>query len=133
MAKILVVDDDEMMRDSLAANLSRDGHEVIAANDGQAGVARPNIYPVPTLFDESDYEEEPLLFRAPGAPLTRPGNRSPVSIGQRASAWARRQGRGRGVGRSAGDGGADAALRGGRGSLHPDDSADLERVVVQLG
>jgi two-component system response regulator HydG len=40
MAKILVVDDQEMMRDSLAANLAREGHEVIAAGDGAAAVAR---------------------------------------------------------------------------------------------
>src|SRR6478735_8439153 len=40
MAKILVVDDQEMMRDSLAANLVREGHEVIAAGDGAAAVGR---------------------------------------------------------------------------------------------
>jgi len=40
MAKILVVDDQEMMRDSLAATLAREGHEVVAAGDGAAAVAR---------------------------------------------------------------------------------------------
>src|SRR4051812_31494790 len=40
MAKILVVDDQEMMRDSLAATLAREGHEVVAAGDGQAAVGR---------------------------------------------------------------------------------------------
>ncbi|MDB5296005.1 MAG: hypothetical protein JWO31_1988, partial [Phycisphaerales bacterium] len=40
MAKILVCDDQEMMRDSLAAILARDGHEVVAAGDGPAAVAR---------------------------------------------------------------------------------------------
>src|SRR5712672_3669709 len=40
MAKILVVDDQEMMRDSLAATLAREGHDVVAAGDGQAGVLR---------------------------------------------------------------------------------------------
>ncbi len=40
MARILVVDDQEMMRDSLAATLVREGHEVIAAGDGAAAVAR---------------------------------------------------------------------------------------------
>ena len=40
MAKILVVDDQEMMRDSLAANLAREGHEVVAAGDGLAAVSR---------------------------------------------------------------------------------------------
>ena len=40
MARILVVDDQEMMRDSLAATLVREGHEVVAAGDGAAAVAR---------------------------------------------------------------------------------------------
>src|ERR1700743_2583471 len=40
MARILVVDDQEMMRDSLAATLAREGHEVVAAGDGQAGIGR---------------------------------------------------------------------------------------------
>src|SRR3954464_10794143 len=34
MARILVCDDQEMMRDSLAATLVREGHEVVAATDG---------------------------------------------------------------------------------------------------
>ena len=40
MARILIVDDQEMMRDSLAATLAREGHEVVAAGDGAAAVAR---------------------------------------------------------------------------------------------
>ncbi|HEX4796935.1 MAG TPA: sigma-54 dependent transcriptional regulator [Humisphaera sp.] len=40
MAKILIADDQEMMRDSLAATLAREGHEVIAAGDGQAALQR---------------------------------------------------------------------------------------------
>jgi DNA-binding NtrC family response regulator len=40
MAKILVADDQEMMRDSLVATLARDGHDVMAAGDGPAAVAR---------------------------------------------------------------------------------------------
>ena len=40
MARILVVDDQEMMRDSLAATLAREGHEVVAAGDGAGGVSR---------------------------------------------------------------------------------------------
>jgi two-component system response regulator HydG len=40
MARILIVDDQDMMRDSLAATLAREGHEIIAANDGPAAVAR---------------------------------------------------------------------------------------------
>jgi DNA-binding NtrC family response regulator len=38
MARILVVDDQEMMRDSLAATLVREGHEVVAASDGPAAI-----------------------------------------------------------------------------------------------
>src|SRR4051812_34541561 len=40
MARILVVDDQEMMRDSLATTLVREGHEVVAAGDGAAAVTR---------------------------------------------------------------------------------------------
>ena len=40
MARILVVDDQEMMRDSLVATLARDGHDVIAAGDGPVAVSR---------------------------------------------------------------------------------------------
>src|SRR5262245_37928693 len=40
MARILVVDDQEMMRDSLAATLAREGHEIVAANDGPVAVSK---------------------------------------------------------------------------------------------
>ena len=40
MARILVVDDQDMMRDSLAGNLRREQHEVVAAADGAAALAR---------------------------------------------------------------------------------------------
>src|SRR4051812_14521099 len=40
MARILIADDDEIMRDSVALTLAREGHEVVAANDGPAAVAR---------------------------------------------------------------------------------------------
>jgi len=40
MARILVCDDQEMMRDSLAATLAREGHEVTAANEGAAALQR---------------------------------------------------------------------------------------------
>jgi two-component system response regulator HydG len=40
MARILVVDDQEMIRDSLAATLVRDGHEVVAAGDGATAADR---------------------------------------------------------------------------------------------
>src|SRR5580698_7673752 len=40
MARILIVDDQDMMRDSLAGTLAREGHEVVAANDGPAAITR---------------------------------------------------------------------------------------------
>src|SRR5580658_8299170 len=40
MARILIADDQEMMRDSLAATLARQGHEVVAAGDGPVAVSR---------------------------------------------------------------------------------------------
>jgi DNA-binding NtrC family response regulator len=40
MARILVVDDQDMIRDSLATTLKRDGHEVIACAEPAAAVAR---------------------------------------------------------------------------------------------
>src|SRR5438874_7147345 len=40
MPRILVVDDQELMRDSLAATLSRAGHDVVACTDGPAAVDR---------------------------------------------------------------------------------------------
>ncbi|HEY2586499.1 MAG TPA: sigma-54 dependent transcriptional regulator [Tepidisphaeraceae bacterium] len=40
MAKILICDDQEMMRDSLAGTLVREGHEVVACGDGAAAVGR---------------------------------------------------------------------------------------------
>ena len=40
MARILVVDDQDMMRDSLAGILAREHHDVVACSDGGAAVAR---------------------------------------------------------------------------------------------
>ena len=40
MAKILVVDDKEMMRDSVATILGRKGHSVIGAHDGETALAK---------------------------------------------------------------------------------------------
>ena len=40
MARILIADDQEMMRDSLAAILAREGHEIFAASDGPSALAR---------------------------------------------------------------------------------------------
>src|SRR3954471_16941804 len=40
MARILVADDQDMMRDSLAGILAREHHEVVSASDGPAAVSR---------------------------------------------------------------------------------------------
>src|SRR5439155_918249 len=40
MARILIVDDQDVMRDSLAATLARQGHEVVAATDGPGALTR---------------------------------------------------------------------------------------------
>src|SRR5215212_7313573 len=45
MPRILVVDDQELMRDSLTATLTRAGHDVVACNDGPAAVDRLSAGP----------------------------------------------------------------------------------------
>src|SRR5687767_11581609 len=40
MARILVADDQEMMRDPLCATLAREGHDVVAATDGAVAVSK---------------------------------------------------------------------------------------------
>jgi chemotaxis family two-component system response regulator PixH len=40
MSKVLIVDDKEMMRDSVATTLSRRGHTVISASGGKAALER---------------------------------------------------------------------------------------------
>ncbi|HAA93471.1 MAG TPA: two-component system response regulator [Rhodospirillaceae bacterium] len=42
MAKILLVEDNEMNRDMLSRRLTRKGYEVIVAEDGQQGIALAN-------------------------------------------------------------------------------------------
>ena len=39
MARVLVVDDEELVRDTVVQALEGDGHEVVTANDGQEAVA----------------------------------------------------------------------------------------------
>ena len=51
MARILVADDQEMMRDSLASTLAREGHDVVAAADGAAAVARLSAEGAAGRFD----------------------------------------------------------------------------------
>ncbi|MGH1478760.1 MAG: response regulator [Geminicoccales bacterium] len=42
MAKLLYVEDNEMNRDMLSRRLSRRGHEVLIAEDGEEGIQRAN-------------------------------------------------------------------------------------------
>lgn len=39
MSKILVIDDDDILRDLMAHALTADGHEVVTAENGDAGIA----------------------------------------------------------------------------------------------
>ena len=40
MARILIADDQEMMRDSLAGTLVREGYEIVACSDGAMAIGR---------------------------------------------------------------------------------------------
>ena len=40
MGKILVIEDDDLMRDMLVEMLARDGHEVLSASNGVEGLSR---------------------------------------------------------------------------------------------
>ncbi len=51
MARILIADDQEMMRDSLCATLVREGHEVVAASDGAGAVGKLSAGGVAGRFD----------------------------------------------------------------------------------
>ena len=52
MARILVTDDQDMMRDSLAGILAREGHEVVACSDGVAAVAKLQASRFDLLFTD---------------------------------------------------------------------------------
>ena len=43
MAKILLVEDDEMNRDMLSRRLTRKGHQVIIATDGKQGISMAHL------------------------------------------------------------------------------------------
>jgi two-component system response regulator HydG len=51
MPRILIADDQEMMRDSLCATLARDGHDVVAASDGAGAVAKLSAVGAAGRFD----------------------------------------------------------------------------------
>ncbi len=44
MAKILVIDDEEQLRDLLTKMLTRDGHQVMMAQDGEEGIRHFHLF-----------------------------------------------------------------------------------------
>jgi len=69
MAKILLVEDNEMNRDMLSRRLTRKGHEVSIAIDGREGVAkardeRPELILMDISLPEIDGWEATRLLRA---------------------------------------------------------------------
>jgi DNA-binding response OmpR family regulator len=69
MAKILLVEDNEMNRDMLSRRLARKGHEVSIAVDGREGVAkardeRPEIILMDISLPQLDGWEATRLLRA---------------------------------------------------------------------
>jgi len=62
MAKILVIDDDDRLRDVLKEMLSRAGHEVLVASDGSVGVEiyrdkKPDLVITDVIMPEKDGAE----------------------------------------------------------------------------
>lgn len=69
MAKILIVEDNEMNRDMLTRRLQRQGFEVVSAIDGPAGVAmaasaRPDLILMDVALGEMDGWEATQLIKA---------------------------------------------------------------------
>jgi CheY-like chemotaxis protein len=69
MPHILIIDDDEAMRRSLGQTLERLGHQVSAAPDGKAGVARaaeraPDLVITDLIMPEKEGLETILELRA---------------------------------------------------------------------
>lgn len=69
MARVLVIDDVPGVRRSIAALLSRAGHEVCEASDGRSGVemareVRPDVALVDMLMPEQDGLETIEMLRA---------------------------------------------------------------------
>jgi DNA-binding response OmpR family regulator len=52
MARVLVLDDEELMREALRIALERDGHEVCEAGDGAAGLSLFNERPIDLVITD---------------------------------------------------------------------------------
>ena len=82
MAKILLVEDNEMNRDMLSRRLLRGGYEVILAEDGQEAVDTATArLPDLILMDMSlpvlnGWDATRLLKQTPGTPGSRPSSPS---------------------------------------------------------
>jgi two-component system, cell cycle response regulator DivK len=77
MAKILLVEDNELNRDMLSRRLARRGHDVAIAVDGRDGVAkardeRPEIILMDISLPELDGWEATRLLRADAATASIP-------------------------------------------------------------
>jgi len=77
MAKILLVEDNELNRDMLSRRLVRKGHEVSIAVDGREGIAkardqRPEIILMDISLPELDGWEATRLLRADAATASIP-------------------------------------------------------------
>jgi two-component system, cell cycle response regulator DivK len=75
MAKILLVEDNELNRDMLSRRLSRRGHQVVEATDGEAALAlaaseRPDLILMDMSLPVLDGWEATRRLKA--APATRP-------------------------------------------------------------
>src|SRR3954454_7540383 len=75
MARILLVEDNELNRDMLSRRLSRRGHEVVEATDGEAALAlaaseRPDLILMDMSLPVLDGWEATRRLKA--APVTRP-------------------------------------------------------------
>jgi CheY-like chemotaxis protein len=75
MAKILLVEDNELNRDMLSRRLSRRGHQVLEATDGEAALAlaaseRPDLILMDMSLPGMDGWEATRRLKA--APATRP-------------------------------------------------------------
>lgn len=52
MARILVIEDDEIMRDMLAQMMQREGYEVLTAENGRVGMERLEAQPVDLIISD---------------------------------------------------------------------------------
>jgi CheY-like chemotaxis protein len=76
MTKILVIDDDDLVRETLQQILVRDGFDVVVAKDGRDGItkftsARPDLVVTDVIMPDTDGIETVLALRqvSPNVPI----------------------------------------------------------------